>query len=364
MRRALLALVALSAITCYCAPVRSVAATTPPACQIANDATPTLQAELNEGGTLNGHDATYEIDNLGLHVTVPVKVENATFVEPEPSHCTDANGKVVLPQPVFTVGDISDVTFDDVTITGTHKGGRLYYGSVAEEGIRIDGTTDYTIENVTASHLWGDGVDIAPSTVPGDWHCARTGVIENLTAWNDNRDGISPTCEEGLAVTGASFANEGQAPVDFEADFKGPHADDVTMTSLSAGSVVMEEPGNVDVSLWDGSGHATAISVYTKVSNPAPSFLQVDDSNIGCGQVPTGCVYNRGVQGMIDLRDDTITSGDLSDKAPARPVIEMYGGVAHVDHVTVTTAGGKPWKNPVCGPNAHVYVRRSSFTGC
>jgi hypothetical protein len=315
-------------------------------CPVApQDATACIQQLLlSPGAVFDGAGQTYEVDH---GVTVPdpqnITVENASFRTSQGP--MDANG-IGSGVAVFTFGgapvsatqNSGGVTFNDVNVFGTHDCNGLppryqrapvgtgycstgiLFGLYGQAGLRFNGTADVTLDNVSTSNMWGDGIDIepfvpnpnTPAPVRGSWHCASDLHFTNVTAWHDGRDGISPTCEQGMWAVNTNLSRNDQLGLDFEADFVGPHADNVWFTGLTANGVEVAESGSVHFVNWTAPDAQHQVLHSTLPAGAAT--IEVDNSSL------TGPIDDRSGHVTTMLSNVAFTVPPFECSTPGFPV--------------------------------------------
>jgi Ca2+-binding RTX toxin-like protein len=141
--------------------------------------------------------------------------------------------------------------------------------------IGIRGTDNYTISGLTLTGAGGDGIIIdaysygQPIPTPNKLNYSANGLIDNVTAINNRRNGLSIISAQNLLVTNSKFINtSGENPangIDVEPDF--------SYNRLS--NIIIK---NVDLS--DNQGHGLGLIVSALDNNSTPISINIDGATI------------------------------------------------------------------------------------
>jgi len=195
-------------------------------------------ASLSPGSTVIIHvGACYRID-AGIELKDPqsLTIYGGEFrnesVSPGPGAHSKGN-------PVFTVVGGSDVTLEAMHISGANQGG--YHARLAfAGGIELDGTNHATVQSVTISNTFGDGITLAPLRGGARHNSGRivapasAVTVRDVTIDNVGRQGITFASVAGAQATDVIVRDPGLDTFDLEADQANEGADDVTVNGCTA----------------------------------------------------------------------------------------------------------------------------------
>jgi Ca2+-binding RTX toxin-like protein len=141
--------------------------------------------------------------------------------------------------------------------------------------IGIRGTDNYTISGLTLTGAGGDGIIVdsysygQPIPTPNRLNYSANGLIDNVTAINNRRNGLSIISAQNLLVTNSKFINtSGENPangIDVEPDF--------SYNRLS--NIIIK---NVDLS--DNQGHGLGLIISALDNNSTPISINIDGATI------------------------------------------------------------------------------------
>jgi hypothetical protein len=157
--------------------------------------------------------------------------------------------------------------------------------------IGIDGADNYTISGLTLTGAGGDGIIIdganygQPIPSPTLLNYSDRGVIDNVTATNNRRNGLSVISAQNLTVTNSRFNNSSgtqpSAGIDFEPDYSYHRLSNINLN-------------NVDIS--DNYGNGLMFSLSALDNNSTPVSININgatiDNNRSSG-INLGTYYTR-----------------------------------------------------------------------
>ncbi|MBD5519380.1 MAG: hypothetical protein HDR07_13175 [Lachnospiraceae bacterium] len=128
---------------------------------------------------------------------------------------------------------------DNVTISGGQIIGdrREHKGSGGEQGhgIKIEGSTNVTIENIEISYCWGDGISLGHYDKGNDKIPSNGITIENCNLHHNRRNNLSITDVSNVRVDHCQFNYaSGTAPqygIDIEPNINGYTCEDITISN-------------------------------------------------------------------------------------------------------------------------------------
>jgi Right handed beta helix region len=193
---------------------------------------------LPAGQTVVGSPNACYLVNEGIRLKDPkgLTIYGATFMDKETAPIKSAKSKG---NPVFTVIGGSDVTFEALHIVGANTVG-YHSGLAFAGGIELEGTAGATIRGVTISHVFGDGITLAPLRGGANFNSdvivapASSVTIRDVTVSHVGRQGITFASVKGVNVSDVIVNHPGQDTFDFEADQWNEGAKNVTIDGCEA----------------------------------------------------------------------------------------------------------------------------------
>ena len=190
------------------------------------------------GQTVVGPPNACYLVNEGIRLKDPkgLTIYGATFMDKETAPLESAKSKG---NPVFTVIGGSDVTFEALHIVGANTAG-YHSGLAFAGGIELEGTAGATIRGVTVSHVFGDGITLAPLRGGANDNSdvivapASAVTIRDVTVSHVGRQGITFASVKGVNVSDVIVNHPGQDTFDFEADQWNEGAKNVTIDGCEA----------------------------------------------------------------------------------------------------------------------------------
>jgi hypothetical protein len=277
-----------------------------------------------------------------------------------------------MSRQAFHVLGGSNMTFEHMTINGPNVNDIWDPQRAFQSGIELQGTGEVTISNVRITHVFGDGITLAPLRGSADHN---SGVIvrpvSNLTinhVWIDGagRQGISPVSVQNAMITDVTLHNIKMNAFDFEADQGNEGAENVTIngcTVVNASSLanIAESAGftgpitieNCNMATLDGG---TAVHVMSLTNSVENGLVTLENDSLRCQtRAPVACLQLMNGQN-VTISDSNITFGpgdgepatesvySAINKSHARfvdDVVTGYGKRGSVDkHSSVTITGG------------------------
>jgi hypothetical protein len=301
--------------------------------------------------------------NHGINLTFPhgITIDGGIFVERWLGY---------LSRRAFNVIGGTDMKFESMTINGPNLSNVWEPPRAFQSGIELQGTADVTISNIRITHVFGDGITLAPLRGSSDH---RSGVIirpvTDLTidkVWIDGagRQGISPVSVTNATITDVTMHNVVMNGFDFEADQGNEGAINVTINGcnlVNVGSLanIAENAGftgpitieNCNMATLDGG-----TSIYVRSTSDAIERGPVvfTDDNVRCQtRAPVSCFELENAENFtISNSNITFGPGEVATEAVysaylkthanfVDDVVTGYGSRGLVwEHSTVTITGG------------------------
>jgi hypothetical protein len=272
----------------------------------------------------------------------------------------------------FNVIGGTDMKFESMTINGPNVNNIWDPQRAFQGGIELQGTAGATISNVRITHVFGDGITLAPLRGSADHNSGR--IIRPVTGltidkvWIDGagRQGISPVSVTNATITDVTMHNVDMNGFDFEADQGNEGAINVTINGcnmVNVGSLanISENAGftgpitieNCNMATLDGGTAVYVRSVSDSTENGPVVFT---NDNVRCQtRAPVACFQLLNAQDFtVSNSNVTFGPGDVSIATEAvytasvkthanfdDDVVTGYGNRGLVwAHSTVTVTGG------------------------
>jgi len=250
------------------------------------DDTKAIQEALNSTGNIYFHDGTYIIDtDTGLSVPSDTFLIGAVDVTFKATASSDTHYELV------NFKDISNSGIKGINIIGDRK---IHTGSTGEwgMGIQIYDSSDIYIERVKVSDCWGDGIYLG-STSDASQNKNNTNIhIEDVTLYNNRRQGISVISVNGLWVTNSTIQSTNGTPPAAGIDFE-PNSEHHTLKNIfvdnlqswnnesSAILIVTGNLGNQEISITLDNITSQSDNCLLEIHSPAPllsGFISLSNS--------------------------------------------------------------------------------------
>jgi FG-GAP-like repeat len=203
--------------------------------------------------------------------------------------------------------------------------------------IGIEGTDNFTISGLTLTGAGGDGIIVdaysygQPIPVPNTLNYSDRGLIDNVTAIDNRRNGLSVISAQNLTVTNSKFINSsGTSPatgIDFEPDFSYNRLSNINVS-------------NVDLSGNQGNGLSFILSALD--NNSTPTSININ-----------GATANNNEATGLKVGMYSTTAQPNSNAASSTP-----NGVINISNVTI--AGTKETNSFDNEPNAAISIQALS----
>jgi FG-GAP-like repeat/RTX calcium-binding nonapeptide repeat (4 copies) len=203
--------------------------------------------------------------------------------------------------------------------------------------IGIEGTDNFTISGLTLTGAGGDGIIVdaysygQPIPVPNTLNYSDHGLIDNVTAINNRRNGLSVISAQNLIIQNSKFINSSDenpaTGIDFEPDFSYNRLSNIIVS-------------NVDISGNQGNGLSFSLTALD--NNSTPTSITIDGATID----------NNGSTGIKVETYQTPTHPN-SNNPNSTP-----NGVINISNVTI--AGTKETTSFANEPNAAISVQALS----
>src|SRR5271155_2022214 len=150
------------------------------------------------------------------------------------------NGEPQALNPVFWFVGGSNITLENLSITGVNPGGYHPAGAFIA-GIRSDGVTGLNLSNITIDNVYGDGIELAPLRAQGDvgstiLNPTTDATISDINISGSGRQGITLASVNNALISSVRLAHVGIDVFDLEADQWNEGARNVTIDGCVAGA--------------------------------------------------------------------------------------------------------------------------------
>jgi len=271
--------------------------------------------------------ACYQVDE-GLFLTFPdnLTVIGGTYQNRATMPASSSGNGTQRGSPVFDALGGTGLTLENMTISGLNPGG--YNPKMAfAAGIELQGTTNATIDNITITGTYGDGITLDPLRNGSDHKgsgiisATTNASISNVSITGPGRMGIAFVSVNGATANATTIDNVGLDTFDVEADQGDEGSVNVTINGCTAsttgagdffadgGSSSGLRTGSITVEncIMQAAQAGTAIWVArpTTGTNPRGPYLFENDT-FDCGaSTLVACVIVSG--GDVTVLDSTLT---------------------------------------------------------
>jgi FG-GAP-like repeat len=182
--------------------------------------------------------------------------------------------------------------------------------------IGIQGTDNYTISGLTLTGAGGDGIIVdsysygQPIPVPNTLNYSDRGLIDNVTAIDNRRNGLSVISAQNLTIQNSKFINSSDenpaTGIDFEPDFSYHRLSNINVS-------------NVDIS--GNQGYGLAVILNALDNNSTPISINVNGATIDGNEAtgikigsysttayPNGNDPNSTPNGVVNISNVTISN--------------------------------------------------------
>ena len=339
-----------------------------------HDVTGRLKRFLNKlpsGSTvLNSPQACYQVDKgIKLRNKQDLTIFGGTFTN---AATTPGKKKHSKGQPVFTVVGGSNISFKSLKINGSNPGG-YHPNMVFASAIDVEGTKGITIEGVTISNVFGDGITLAPLPGGAD-HASGTilnatsnAVITGVTVSGNGRQAVALASVSGAQIGNLVVENPGLNTFDVEADQLNEGADNVTVDGCtsSGGGVFFANGGagagenthDLTIAHCAMAGPTTGDAIL--IDNPKNSKHQRGPIDLVadvfyCGASDSvACVQLSGANATVEdsvlhfpvgtVNDDVYHVVEGSNAVFTNDSISGYGRTGHVSKDSTLEVNGGHW---------------------
>jgi hypothetical protein len=295
--------------------------------------------------------------NHGIYLLLPhgITIDGGTFVERWLGY---------MGRRGFNVIGGTYMTFENMTINGPNVTNIWDPQRAFQSGIELQGTAEATISNVRITHVFGDGITLAPLRGGADHASGR--IIRPVTnliidkVWIDGagRQGISPVSVTNATITDVTMHYVDMNAFDFEADQGNEGAINVTINGcniVAANSLanISENAGftgpitieNCNMATLDGG---TAVYVRSTSDALEHGPILFTDDNVRCQtRAPVPCFRLMNAENFT-ISDSNIKFGpgevDLATEAVYWAQLKTHANFVD-DAVTGYGSRGLEWAN-------------------
>ena len=251
-------------------------------------------------------NACYSIPSGGINLVglSHVVIDGGSFIDsntrPCPyAHCAPGSEEG---RPAIKVQGGSDITIENVSVTGVNRGGYDPH-LAANDGIDVIGTAGVTLTDDSVSHVFGSCADFE-GLRSGNGTNGVVAAVTNLVSTGLSVTACGNQAIAGVSLNGAVFDNTtigtaGQDQWDFEADVEGVGAKNVVVNGCTDQGLVNITGGGKSmgpisishcISTIAGSGDAVRVAninafPMAPVTLTDDTFLCEASSHVGCLQL-------------------------------------------------------------------------------
>jgi hypothetical protein len=320
-----------------------------------SDASKPMQTWLDQlpsNSTVDLGGACYQIDR-GMKLAFPtgLTIEDGAFKDLNVVPVSTKGHGTARGNPVFNVVGGTNLTFENLTFTGVNKGG--YHSKLAfQAAIELEGTIGATLNWLTISKVYGDGIDLEPLRGSPDHKSgqivnpAENISISNVTIKGAGRQGITLASVNGVTITDVTMRNEGEDAFDLEADQNNEGAKNVVINGCSFSqlfNISMQGPETgpitVENCVMPEADAGWAVDVRNTNGHPDAGPITFDDDVFNCGaSVYVACFDLNGATDLV-VENSTTTIGYPRDQIHERAYVARNNTVASFINDTVSGYG-------------------------
>jgi hypothetical protein len=236
--------------------------------------------------------ACYQVDE-GLNLKFPsgLTIDGGTYENESTAPTGSDSHGTQRGDPVFNVLGGANLTLENLAIAGADPGGYVAKMAFAS-GIQLQGTQGVTINAVTTTDTYGDGITLDPLRSAADHKgsgilsATDNADISNVTINGAGRMGISFVSVNTASVSDVNIQNVGLDTFDVEADQGDEGTVNLTINGCTAST---SGPGDFFADGGSGSGKSTGnITVSNCVMQEAQAGTAIWIDRPSAGTIPRG----------------------------------------------------------------------------
>ena len=181
------------------------------------------------GGTFHGQGC-YSVPH-GIEITQPVTIDGGTYIDTTTTPPPFTGHGAPQLNPIIAVVSAGHVTLENLTVEGTNEDGGFHAALVGQAGIKLESTRNTTIQNVTTSDTFGDGLELWIDFRPGYGYPVTNLNVDGLTVRQAGRQGITFGDVNGATLTNIAVDQAADSGVDFESDLPHVGSGDVSIAN-------------------------------------------------------------------------------------------------------------------------------------
>ena len=283
--------------------------------------------QLPSDTTVDLQGACYQIDGgLKLRFVQGITIENGTFQDLNSKPGKYKGHGTPRGQPLFDVLGGSDVSFENLSISGVNRGG--YHARLAfQAAIELDGTIGATLSGLTISKTFGDGINLEPLRGSPDHKSGQiVNPVENISISDvvirgAGRQGITLASVNGVTITDVTMTDVAMDAFDFEADQNNEGAKNVVINGCSFSQLLnvsmqgsQTGPITVENCVMPEADSGWAVRIANTTGHPDAGPIVFDDDVFNCGASVYVACFD--LDGATDLtvENSKTTIGYLHDE--------------------------------------------------
>jgi hypothetical protein len=203
------------------------------------DPTAAIEA-LPSGAVWTGRNRCYILTSgSGMIITKAVTLKNATFIDPAVLVAGAPSSPAL--QPIIHINKASDVTLKNITLQGENISGG-YHGLpwVGEEGIKINGSHNVTLDNINTVNTFGDGL-LMDSAAPVTRNPSTNITVNGLTVTQAGRQGVTAAYVTNSTLNNVDIVSSADTGWDFESDITAGAANVIVNGATGQGVRIIED---------------------------------------------------------------------------------------------------------------------------
>ncbi len=295
-----------------------------------SDASKPIQAwlqQLSPGTTVDLAGACYQIDRgVTVRFVQGLTIEDGTIEDLNNTPAVNTGHGTPHGQPMFDVLGGSDVSFENLTMTGINRGG--YHPRLAfQAAIELDGTIGAMLSGLTISKTFGDGINLEPLRGASDHKSGHIVnpcedvSIANVVIRGAGRQGITLASVDGVTITNVTIRNAAMDAFDFEADQNNEGAKNVLIDGCSFSQLLnismqgtQTGPITVENCVMPEADSGWAVNIRNTKGRSDAGPILFDDDTFNCGASVYVACYDLDGATNLTIENSTATIGYPHDE--------------------------------------------------
>jgi hypothetical protein len=280
-----------------------------------------------------------------------------------------------LGHPTFEFLGGSGITLENLRIVGAHNGFGYRPALAFQAGIQLDGTMGASIDNVSISRTFGDGINLEPLRGGSDYRSGHIAApvedlsVNNVTIKGAGRQGITPASVNGATFSNVSITGVAFNAWDFEADQRDEGAKNVVIDGCVFSGLNISMAGNATGPItirnctMPKTNMGDAVRIDNTSAKPLSGPIVLADDVFRCAASVYVSCFQMGGASDVTIENSSVTIGFHHDAIHesaytvsngshvtfADDVVHGFGRVGTIHDVSTATVSGGAWSSSGCG---------------